>query len=158
MRFDKLTIKAQETLQDAQKVAESYQSQTIEPEHLLIAMLEASDSTTASLLSKLGVSTGHILGSAKEAAEVGAKVSGISTLGSSLGNRTQTIFDQAFKDADSLNDSYISTEHILLGLIEDKGKAGSILRSSSVSRASVLQAMKELRAGKTVSDPQDESN
>lgn len=158
MRFDKLTVRAQEAFQEAQKVAAEYESQNIEPEHLLLAMLQASDSVAGSLLEKIGVQLQPVVSDLRQECGRGAKVSGAATHGSSIGNRTQEVFNVAFKEASVLGDEYVSTEHLLLGMVEDKGAVGRILKQNGIDRKSLDIAIEEIRAGRTVSDPNAESN
>ncbi len=156
MRFDKLTTKAQELFQAASQVAIEYQQQSIEPEHLLLP-LASGESVASSMLEKIGASPTQIANQTREALEKSPKVSGAATHGSSVGSRLQTAFNEAFKIAESLGDQYVSTEHLLLAITEDKGNAGQILRNQGVTKSELESAMESIRAGRKITDVNSES-
>ncbi|MBS1724681.1 MAG: ATP-dependent chaperone ClpB [Armatimonadetes bacterium] len=158
MRFDKLTIRAQEAFQDAQKLAAEHEHQAIEPEHLLLAMLQASDSVPASLLEKVGVAPQPLTATLRADLEKKAKVSGAATHGSSIGNRMQSVFNEAFKEADKLGDEYVSTEHLLLAMLDDKEAAGKALKGAGVTRAMLETAIADIRSGRRVTDANAEAS
>ncbi len=157
MRFDKLTIKAQEAFQGAQRIAADYKHQAIEPEHLLFSMLADPGSVPSSLLEKMGVRGSQIVDSLRTDLDKMAKVSGAADYGSSLGNRLSTVFNNAFKEADALGDEYVSTEHLMLALLDDAGSAGSELKSAGVTRKGLEAAIQDIRGGRKVTDPNAES-
>ncbi len=156
MRFDKLTIKAQEAFQDAQGLAGEFQHQAIEPEHLLLALLKEG-SIVGSLLSKLDAKPSVLRAELTAELERAPKVSGAAQHGSSLGNRLNSVFNLAFKESERMGDTYVSTEHMLVALIEDTGTAGRLLKSQGVSKEGIEAAIEEIRAGRKVSDPNAES-
>ena len=158
MRFDKLTVRTQEAFQAAQKLAAAHQSQAVEPEHLLLAMLGADDSVTSSVLEKLGVGPAAIISQLDEDIKKLPKVSGAAAHGTTLGNRTQTAFNNAFLEADKRGDEYVSTEHLLLALLDDSGASGRALKAAGVTRQGLESSISEIRAGRKVSDPHAESN
>jgi ATP-dependent Clp protease ATP-binding subunit ClpB len=157
MRFDKLTLKAQEAFQDAQGLAADAQHQTIEPDHLLLAMLQAEGGGTASLFERLDARPDAARAALKEALDRAPKVSGAAQYGSSLGSRLNTAFNNAFREADRMGDEYVATEHLLLGMIGDSGAAGAVLKQNGITREALEQAIDELRAGRKVTDPNAES-
>ncbi|HXH62452.1 MAG TPA: ATP-dependent chaperone ClpB [Fimbriimonadaceae bacterium] len=157
MRFDKLTLKAQEALQEAQNKAADFQQQAVESEHLLLALVQQEGGIVASLLEKLDVHPSSVSQETLAELERAPKVSGAAQHGSSIGSRLQSVFNTAFKDADRMGDQYVSTEHLLLGLLDDSGAAGKILKSKGLTRDSVEEAITEIRAGRKVSDPNAES-
>ncbi|MBS1708086.1 MAG: type VI secretion system ATPase TssH, partial [Armatimonadetes bacterium] len=158
MRFDKLTIKAQDAFQAAQEAASRYQHQAIEPEHLLTALLEQSGSLSRSLVEKAGANANDILGQLDEELKKQAKVSGASTYGTNLGSRLTTLFNNAFSIGERLQDEYISTEHLLLATLEDSGPAGRTLKAAGLTKEALEAAVLEIRAGRKITDPNAESN
>lgn len=156
MRFDKLTTKAQELFQAASQVAIEFQQQAIEPEHLLLP-LASGDSVAHSMLEKVGANPAAIVSQTRAALESQPKVSGAASHGSTIGSRLQTAFNEAFKIAESLDDQYVSSEHLLLAITADKGNAGQILREQGVTADELKSAMESIRAGRKITDVNSES-
>lgn len=156
MRFDKLTIKAQEAFQAAQEAAVRFQHQAVEPEHLLVALLEQ-PGLARSLVEKAGASANDVLGQLTDDLNKQAKVSGAATYGSSIGSRLTTLFNTAFSLAEKLQDEYVSTEHFLLAAIEDSGAAGRTLKAAGLTKEALEAAILEIRAGRKITDPNAES-
>lgn len=156
MRFDKLTLKAQDAFQAAQAHAVQAQNSGIEPEHLLKAMLEQENSVVRPLLEKLSVDTARL--SRDTAVEVDRlpKVSGAASYGATISGRLQQAFNEAFKSLETLGDEYVSTEHLLLGLLADPGAAGRLLKGAGVHPEALRKVMDELRGGRRVTDAQAE--
>jgi ATP-dependent Clp protease ATP-binding subunit ClpB len=158
MRFDKLTIKAQEAFQAAQQAATEFQQQSIEPEHLLYAMLHDREGIAVSLIEKSGASSNSLFADLRSALNQSAKVSGAANYGASMGSRTQTAFNTAFDTAAKLGDEYISTDHILLALADDKGTAGRLLNAAGATRDRLAKALEEVRQGRRMTDANAEGN
>lgn len=158
MRFDKLTIKAQEALQAAQQAATDHQQQTMEPEHLLVGLLEDREGLPATIIEKVGASPEAVLSDARSALEGMAKVSGAAQYGSSFGGKAQALFNTAFDIASKMGDEYVSTDHLLLALAQDSGNAGRILKQAGVSKDGVQKAIAEIRQGRQMSDANAESS
>ncbi len=154
MRLDKLTVKAQEVLQEAQGIAAEAENQILEPEHLLRALL-AEEGVARPLLQKVGADPDLIVARTDEALASLPKVSGAG--GMSVGGRVNTVLNSASKHAEKLKDAYVSTEHLLLAIAEDAGEAGRILTGAGVAPARLLKAMEELRRGARVTDQNAES-
>jgi ATP-dependent Clp protease ATP-binding subunit ClpB len=156
--MDKLTIKAQEMIQAAQAKAVEHENQAIDPEHLLSALLSDAEGISSSLVGKVGGQKGTILVLLDEDFGRKAKVvGGDAQHGSTIGGRTTTVFNQAFKEASKMEDEYVSTEHILLALCDDKGSAGKSLNSGGVTKKELKEAIEEIRGGAKITDPQAES-
>ncbi|HWD39962.1 MAG TPA: ATP-dependent chaperone ClpB [Fimbriimonas sp.] len=156
MRFEKLTIRAQEAFQEAHALAERFQHSNIEVEHLLLAMLQHGESVSKPLIQKIGADPGYIEAQVEQELERAPKVQGASTYGGTISTRLQQVFNAAFKVADKMQDEYVSTEHLLLALAEENGAAGKILRSAGVTKDALETAIKELRGGRRVTDPNAE--
>ncbi len=156
MRFDKLTIKAQEAFQEAQHKAEELQHQAIEVEHLMAALLAPTDGVAHALVEKLGASPGALVADLNRELDRQPKVSDAASYGGTLGNRLQSLFTQAFREADRMHDEYVSCEHLLLAAVDDKGFAGQAMRAAGINRPALQKAVDEIRAGRRVTDPNAE--
>ncbi|ARU40572.1 ATP-dependent chaperone ClpB [Armatimonadetes bacterium Uphvl-Ar1] len=158
MRFDRLTIKAQEAFQAAQQAATEFQQQSIEPEHLLYGLLADSEGIAISLIQKAGSDPKTIKADLYNALNQAAKVSGSANYGATLGSRTQSVFNSAFDAASKLGDEYVSSDHLLLALADDKGSAGKILNSNGATKDRLSKALEEIRQGRRITDANAESN
>ncbi len=157
MRMDKLTIKAQEAVQQAQSLAERSQNVQIDVEHLLAALLQQTDGVTGPLLQKLGVTIGLLAQQVE--AEIGRlpKVAGTAEHGASVTPRLRTVFNSAFTEAERMKDEYVSTEHLLLGIAADtQGPAARLLKAQGVTPDKVLQALRDVRGSQRITDQNPE--
>jgi ATP-dependent Clp protease ATP-binding subunit ClpB len=156
MRFDKLTVKAQEALQAAQEMGGRMGQQQIEPLHLLWALIAQGDGVVPPLLQKLGVSPSRLAADAEKQIERLPKVSGISQ--QYLSPATNKVLESAFEEAQRLKDDYVSTEHILLGISSaDKDPAGQMLVKAGATHDAILQAMATIRGSHRVTSQNPES-
>ena len=156
MRFDKLTVKAQEVLQIAQSIAQRYQHSNIEVEHFLLALLEQEGGLTRPLLEKVGADPNRIARELEADLEKSAKVQGSVAHGTNLSNRLQKVIQDSFALAEKMDDEYISTEHILLAIVAEAGFSGKLLRSNGVTKEGLEAAVLEVRGGRRVTDPNAE--
>jgi ATP-dependent Clp protease ATP-binding subunit ClpB len=156
MRFDKLTLKAQEALQDAQQKAVGLQHQQIEVEHALAAMLAQEGGVVRPLLEKIGADPTGLALELNAELERAPKVGGAPSYGQGLTGRLQTAFAKAFQIADRLKDEYVSTEHLLLAMVEDAGPTGKLLKARGVTARQLQTAIDDLRRGRRVTDPNAE--
>jgi ATP-dependent Clp protease ATP-binding subunit ClpB len=156
IRSEKMTIKTQEALGSAQQLAASRQNGSIEPEHLLLSLLDQEGGLVGSILQKIGANPQYVRTKVEEELKRLPQATGTGVqvyLSSSLHHA----LDTAQREAEAMNDEFVSTEHLLLGLIEEKGsKASSILTDSGVSRDAVLAALKDLRGDERVTDQNPE--
>ncbi|MEZ5163602.1 MAG: ATP-dependent chaperone ClpB [Fimbriimonadaceae bacterium] len=155
MRFD-ANHQSPRSFQAAQQVAVEYEHQAIEPEHMLVAIL-MQDGIGVSLIEKCGARPVAIQDEVRAALAGGAKVSGAATHGSSMGSRMNTVFNESFAIADKMGDEYVSTEHILIAISDEKGAAGKALTSAGVTRKALELAVETLRGGRKVTDANAES-
>ncbi|MFN3653645.1 MAG: ATP-dependent chaperone ClpB [Armatimonadota bacterium] len=156
MRLDKLTVKAQEALQHAPSVASELGHQEISSEHLLVALLQQQDGIVAPLLQKLGSQPQQVLAELRTELDRLPKVSGVSG-GEYFSQRLKRSLDAAWGEAQKLKDEYVSTEHLLLAITEEKeGAAGKLLRAQGVTRDRVLQALVDIRGSARVTDQNPE--
>jgi ATP-dependent Clp protease ATP-binding subunit ClpB len=157
MQLDRLTIKSQEALQEAQRIAQSYSHQEVDGEHLLLAMLGQAESLIPDLLEKIGVPSAKLKPDLEQELARRHKVQGISGTDLFLSASLKKTFDAALAEAGKLKDEYISTEHLLLGLL-DQGDSSlkKILQAHGLKRDLILRALADLRGNQRVTDPNPE--
>ena len=157
MRFDKLTLKAQEALQEAQALAEKYEHQQVEPEHLLLALLQQSEGIVPQVFQKLGVSLPNLLSQVEEGLKTIPKVYGGGAGQVYISPRLKKVLDGSFLESDRLKDTYVSTEHMLLAIAEEQEGAGAkILASLGVSKDEIYKVLAALRGSQRVTDQNPE--
>ena len=155
MNFNKFTIKSQEAVQNAQEIASSYGNQSIEPEHLLAALVQDSQGIVIPILQKLGTNVNYVKIKVNEIVEKLPKIQGTSQ--QHISGELQRIFEQAQKEAENLKDEFVSTEHMLLALLDQKQNAATkLLIDQGVTKESVLKALKEVRGSQRVTDQNPE--
>ncbi len=155
MRLDKLTVKAQEALQAAQGLAGDRGHQAIEPEHLLRALTAQKDGVVAPLLGKLGARADALASQMDAALEKMPQVSGGS--GQYMGERLRGALERAEKQAETMRDEYVSTEHLLVAVAQERdGAAGRALSAAGVTPEAILKALVEVRGTQRVTDPNPE--
>lgn len=156
MNFNKFTIKAQEAVQNAQEIASSYSNQVIEPEHLLAALVQDSEGIIVPILQKVGANVNYIKIKINEAIERLPKVQGAGLANQHISSALAQTFEQALKEAEQLKDEYISTEHLLLGILQSKSTAGKLLVDQGVTRENIYKALKDVRGSQRVTDQMPE--
>jgi ATP-dependent Clp protease ATP-binding subunit ClpB len=156
LRFDKLTVKAQEALQAAQEMGARSGQQQIEPLHLLWALVAQGDGVVPPLLEKLGVAPARLAAEIEKQIERLPKVSGVSE--QFLSRSSNDVLQRAFDEAQRLKDEYVSTEHILLGIAAaDRDPAGQLLAREGASHDAILQAMTAIRGSHRVTSQNPEA-
>jgi len=156
MNFNKLTVKAQEAVVDAQNLARGAGNPEVTPEHLLVALLRQEGGVVSPILNKLGIAPAQI------EAEVAAEVAKYSKVGGAsaeplIGANLRRVFDLAFEEATKFNDEYVSTEHFLLAIAQLKGAAAAeILKRRGVTYDAVLKALQSVRGSQRVTDQNPE--
>ncbi len=157
MRFDKLTIKAQEAVQSAIQIAEKYRHPAVDSEHLMLALIQQEGGVVPSILQKLGVIPRTVQSAIENELARRPQVSGASAVGAQITQRLKVVFDTAFDEASRLKDEYVSTEHLLLGLAGDtSGEVGRVLRANGITRDAILRALQEIRGGQRITDQNPE--
>ncbi len=155
MRYDKLTLKGQEALVEAERLAGEQSHPQIEPEHLLKILLVQEEGIIPPLLSKLGVAQGTLFNQLEQALEKLPKVQGLA--GRPISPNLNKVLEAAFREADRLKDEYVSTEHLLLGLAETKGtETYRILAAHGVTPEKILQVLVSIRGNQRVTDQNPE--
>ena len=155
MRFDKFTTKLQQALSDAQSLAVGQDNQFIEPQHLLLALLNDSESGAGSLLSRAGGNVAALKAALTDAVTRLAKVEGHGGE-VQVGRDLTSLFNLTDKEAQKRGDQFIASEMFLLALTGDKGEAGRLLKTHGVQRAPLEQAINAVRGGESVEDAESE--
>jgi len=154
--MDKLTIKSQEALAEAQGQASSRGHSEITPAHVLWGLLSQPEGSTVPVLQKLGVPVDVLQSELEKLLEGMPKVTGGAQ--PQLSRATSKVLEQAFQEADALKDEYVSTEHLLLSLATAKqDPAARMLREVGADREALLKALVSVRGGARVTDPDPES-
>ncbi len=157
MRFDKFTLKVQEAIQEAQTLAGHYGHQGIDVEHLLFAFLEQPEGIVGAILKKLGTDPGAMAHEVKKALERLPRVEGSGLSQPGITPRLNRVLDHALAEAARLKDEYVSAEHILTVMADEKqGEAVKILRAASVTKDSILKVLVEIRGNQRITDPNPE--
>ncbi|HLR33277.1 MAG TPA: Clp protease N-terminal domain-containing protein, partial [Fodinibius sp.] len=157
MNLDKFTLKAQKAVQASVEVASGNNHQAVAPTHLLSALLSDTDNVVNTILNKVGVRVPQLKSELQKQIGKLPVVKGASVTGQYLGNDTKELFDRAQSSADEMGDEYISSEHILIGMLAAQNEAGRLLKQHGVTRDNVLQVMQEVRGSQKVDDPNAES-
>jgi ATP-dependent Clp protease ATP-binding subunit ClpB len=157
MRFDKMTLKSQEMIQEAQRLAERFGHQQLDPEHFLGALLQQKEGVIPPLLGKIGVNQAQLHKEAEAALEQMPAVSGPGAGQVYLSPRGKAVLDRAFEEAEKMKDEYVGLEHVFLGVVEEKeGRAAKLLAAAGVTRDAVLKALVEIRGGQRITDQNPE--
>ena len=151
-RLDKLSVNAQEAFQAAMGVAGDAQSSTVEPLHLLKALLDAENSNIDVILERIGANPAAVKMNVEKEIEKKPKVTNSSLPMAMPTNDFMKVLDNAVKTAEKMGDSYATTEHLLIALAEDKGDAGRVLNMEGITRKSVEEAYEQLRGSTRVTD------
>ena len=151
-RLDKLSVNAQEAFQAAMGVAGDAQSSTVEPLHLLKALLDAENSNIDVILERIGANPAAVKMNVEKEIEKKPKVTNSALPMAMPTNDFMKVLDNAVKTAEKMGDSYATTEHLLIALAEDKGDAGRVLNMEGITRKSVEEAYEQLRGSTRVTD------
>ncbi len=156
MRFDRFTIKAQEALQSAQTLASELQSPELNVEHLMLSLINQTDGIVTPILQKLGVDIQVIISDLEEKIQQSPKVEGVSSE-QRISLALKSILDTALKEATTLKDEYVSTEHLLIACSESKqSEVGKILRDVGVTKDKILAALVDIRGTQRITDQNPE--
>lgn len=155
MQLDKYTIKAQEAVQNMQSLAKDRGQQEIDCEHLLLALLNQEDSLVLSVLTKLGESPSSLRQHLEQALGRRARVQGASDV--YLSQALRKAFDKAEAETRQLKDEYTSTEHLLLGIVQESGSSlKEHFKQRGIQRDPVMKALVDLRGNQRVTDQNPE--
>jgi ATP-dependent Clp protease ATP-binding subunit ClpB len=156
VRFEKLTVKAQEALQSAQEVAASHENQQIEPVHLLAALVAQADGVVSPLLARLGIRSEMLSQDLEREMGRLPKVTGYAQ--QNMSRALNDVLERAFKEAENFKDEYVSTEHMFLAIAgQDRDPAGQLLKRQGASHEAILQALTGLRGNQRVTSQNPEA-
>ncbi len=157
MNLQKFTEKAQQAILASPDLAREFGHASVEPEHLLVALVEQADGVVPSVLRKLSVDPVALGRDLRDTLGRQPKVSGGAE--PHLSPRLRVVVDAATADARSMQDDYVSTEHLLLGLVTETGRSASAaaLAQRGISRERVLEALTAVRGSQRVTDPNPEN-
>src|SRR6266511_3425512 len=156
MRLDKFTLRGQEAIQAAIEAAERNQNQQVEPEHLLVTLLEQPEGIIRPLLGKLGVNVPVILNDIQATIARFPRVQGGQQY---FSPRLSQLFTTAQNNADGMHDEFISTEHVLIAVADEKdGESGKILRQHGVKHDDLIKVIEQTRGGSRITEQNAEEN
>ena len=153
-RYDKFTLKSQEAVQAAQDIAAKSRHQQIEPEHLVLALIDQQDGVVLPILKKLGADPGAVRSEIEAALERLAKVEGL--VQTYLSPRMNRLFDKAEQEAQRLKDEYLSAEHLLIAAAESDGAARDVLSRHGITKDRIYAVLVDIRGSQRVTDQNPE--
>ena len=157
MQIEKFTLKAQEALQEAKAIAERKNHQQIDVEHLLLALLEQKEGIAIPILQKLGANIDLIVSQLEGELNRIPKVTGGGAGQVYLSSRVNEIFNGAWKEAERLMDEYLSTEHLLIAIADEKrGASSQILQRNGVTKDAIFRVLQEIRGPHRITDQNPE--
>jgi ATP-dependent Clp protease ATP-binding subunit ClpB len=156
IRWDKLTVKSQEAVAQAQARATEPGNPEVQPVHLLLALVEDREGVIPAVLEKIGVPTERLESELHQVEEKLPRVAG-SASQPGLSNALNKALEQAFKEAQNFKDDYVSTEHLLLGVAHAKGDAArETLAAAGATHDAILKALTAVRGSQRVTDQNPE--
>jgi ATP-dependent Clp protease ATP-binding subunit ClpB len=157
MQIEKFTLKAQEALQEAKAMAEQRNHQQIDVEHLLLALLQQKEGVVTPILQKLGANIDLITSQLEGELNRIPKVTGGGAGQVYLSSRLNEIFNAAWKEAERLMDEYLSTEHLLIAIADEKrGASSQILQRGGVTKDAIFRVLQEIRGPHRITDQNPE--
>ena len=154
MRFERMTLKAQEALQTSQELARAYGHAEIRPLHLVLALAQQQEGIVAPILEKLGADPRAVAAAAEGRLKSMPKVEGQPDIG--MSRALQDVFQSAENAAKEFQDEFVSTEHLLLAMVRGKGEAAEILSKLGATPDNILHALREVRGSSRVTDQNPE--
>ena len=155
--MDKFTIKSQEAVQHAQRLAERKGHQQIDTEHLLWSLLDEEEGVASQIIKKIGINSGLLKKDIEEALDRMPKVISATPIGQIyITPKLKEVFETAQKESERLKDEYVSVEHLLAAILSVKCPSSEILKKYGVDSAKVLGAMREIRGTQRVTDQNPE--
>jgi ATP-dependent Clp protease ATP-binding subunit ClpB len=158
IRWDKLTVKAQEAVQRANDIASEYGNPELQPVHILVALLQDQEGIIPPLLERVGLPPQQALSEATREIATLPKLSGGGARQASLSDATSQMLENAFKEASNFKDEFVSTEHLLLGTTRLKRDAAQqILARGGATYDNILKALTAVRGNQKVTDQNPEA-
>src|SRR6202171_2907497 len=156
LRFDKMTVKAQEALQSAQEIAARHENQQIETIHLLAALVAQTDGVVPPLLARLGIRVETLSQDIEREMGRLPRVTGFAQ--QHMGKPLNDVLERAFDEAQRFKDEYVSTEHMFLAISgQDRDPAGQLLKKLGASHEAILQALTGVRGTQRVTSQNPEA-
>ncbi len=153
MRMDRLTLKAQDAINSAQNIATAMNHVEIQPEHLLLALIDQEGGILDSIARKIGVSSHDLRAEVDGALKAMPRQVGAGPGGGSLSSALRDVLNEAWNEAVGLKDDYMSTEHMVLALAsKGEGKARKVLNQNGFIRDNILKVLKDIRGSKRADD------
>jgi len=156
MRYDRLTVKAQEALQTADSLAHTHHHAHIDVAHLLAALLEQREGVIVPLLERVGADAGELTGAVDRLLAGQPKVHGDAAQ-VAMSPQVAKVLNRAEQEAAGLKDEYTSTEHLLLAMLGGDGDVAALLKQRGVTREAVLEALRSIRGNQRVTDQNPEA-
>ena len=153
MRIDKLAMTSKEALQNAIAIAGDASAGSVEPVHLLAALLTGGERNISVIIERIGADPKRLALVTQQAIEAAPQVSGGAQIG--LSGELTRVLDRAEKFASKMEDNFVVTEHLLMALAEDRGQAGRILADAGVTRERIEEVYTELRGDDRVTSEDD---
>ena len=156
MNFDKFTIKMKEALQGAENLANRYNNSEIGNEHMFLSMLQQKDGVAEPLFAKVGVNFQSLLSNAHDLVDRLPKAYG-TAVNQTVSGRLLQILNNAQNEAEKFKDEYVSTEHVILAMLDDEGSVGALLKRYGITRDALMEALQSIRGNQRVTDEDAES-
>lgn len=156
MDFNKFTFKAQESIQEAQNIARNKNNQQIDTIHLLMALLSQNDGVVLPILQKAGIDIQRIRSAVEAEMNRLPRVYGEAEAGSFMSENIRKALDNAHKISSQMGDEFVSTEHLLLSLLELKDSTSQLLKTFGLNKDSILNSLKSVRGNQRVTDQSPE--
>jgi ATP-dependent Clp protease ATP-binding subunit ClpB len=157
MNFNKFTLKSQEVMQQSLEVAASRNHQALEPVHILMSLAADDGGVTVTILKNLEINVERLRDTLEAEIKRLPVVQGAAVSGQYLSNTTKAMMDTALKSASAMGDDYVSSEHLLLAILESGGIASHILKDAGLSKDAVMRVLQDVRGNQKVDDPNAES-
>jgi len=156
LRFDKMTVKAQEAVQESQEIAARHENQAIEPLHLLVALVEQKDGVVPPLLARLGIRNELLMQDVDREINKLPKVQGFGQ--HHMSRALNDVLERSFDEAEKFKDEYVSTEHLFLAIAaKENDPAGRLLKKHGASHEAILQALAGVRGSQRVTSQNPET-
>jgi ATP-dependent Clp protease ATP-binding subunit ClpB len=156
LRFDKMTVKAQEAVEESQEIAARHENQAIEPLHLLVALVEQKDGVVPPLLARLGIRNELLMQDVDREISKLPKVQGFGQ--HNMSRAFNDVLERSFDEAGKFKDEYVSTEHLFLAIAgAEKDPAGRVLKKLGASHEAILQALAGVRGSQRVTSQNPET-
>ncbi len=155
MRLEKFTFKSQDAIQEAQRLAETRGHQNMEVEHLLKALVEQEGGIVPMILERLGINNKLVSSDVDEALD---KIPSVSGTGYQvyISPNLKQVLERAMRLAAEMRDDYVSTEHLLLAILESNTPSAEILKNRGITKENVMEVINQIRKGQRVTDQNPE--